>query len=280
MKKTINLVILLLLLPLLLNAQNYEDKFYKDKFHIPKGFGVHTDLGYGSYLVELHSSEVDSAIDYDVLEFTLGSSYVRGKWLWGAYGKFLVDELQSNMYVVTNNSPLNDHANIDKNEFGVYVNYTLNQSDKESWKLNFIYRYASLDAMDSYRSFYDYGSKFKYETNGLALSLVYARAFNKQHSWFAQAGAVYSKARVDMAEYIDNNPQDSFVDDASSSLGAKFGMGYNYNVNKNLFINVRADAWRHDFDKLKVTSRVGDSLPKATLKEQSLTTYGGLTWRF
>lgn len=273
-------MIALSLLPLFLTAKESEERFYKDKSHVPKGFGIHTDLGYSSYLVELHSSEVDSAIDYDVLEFTLGGSYANGKWLWGLYGKFLLNELRSNMYVVTNNSPLNDQANIDKEEFGAYVNYTLKENDYESWKLNIIYRYALLDASDTYTSFHHYRSDFKYQTDGLALSLVYARALNKQHSWFVQTAVLYSKARVEMSEYINSNPQDTFVDDSTTSLGTKLSIGYNYNVHKNLFLNLRADGWQHNFDKLAVTSRVGDSLPQATLKEQSFTTYAGFTWRF
>lgn len=279
MRKIVAIVIAFSI-PLLLQADKNEDRFYKNKFHIPKGLGIHTDLGYGSYLVELHSSEVDSAIDYDVLEFTLGSSYVHGKWLWGAYTKLLVDELHSNMYVVTTQSPLNDKANINKDEFGLYVNYTLKESDNDSWKINAIYRYASLDAIDSYVSFYNYSSQFKYQTDGLALSLVYAQRLSKQHSWFAHAGLVYSKAKVEMSEYIGANAQDSFVDSSTTSLGAKVSLGYNYSVKNNLFLNLRADGWRHDFGELSVTSRVGDILPSAKLKEQSFTTYGGLTWRF
>lgn len=275
-----DIVKVLFFFSLVLNAENYEEKVYKDSFHIPKGFGFHTDLGYSSYLVELDSSEVNSAIDYDVLEFTLGSSYAHGKWLWGIYGKFLVDELQSNMYVITTQRPLNDQANIDKDEFGIYVNYMLKQSDHEKWKLNVIYRYASLDAVDHYLSFHNYSSQFTYQTDGLALSLVYAQALNEEHSWFAQAGVIYSKAEVEMSESIDNNLQDSFIDERSHSLGAKLSVGYNYKVTNNLFFNIRADGWRHNFNKLTVTSRVGDSLPKATLKEHSFTTYSGVTWRF
>lgn len=269
-----------LLISVLLNADNYEDRYYKDKFHIPKGFGLHTDLAYSSYLVELQSSEVDSAIDYDILELTLGSSYSYGKWLWGIYTKILVDEVQSNMYVVSTQAPLNDEVNINKEEFGLYSNYTLKEGDDSSWKFAFSYRYASLDALDSYVSFYNYSSKFKYQTNGLALSLVYAQKLNKYHSWFSHVGLVYSRANVELSEYIGANPQDSFVDTSTTSLGTKMSIGYNYRVENNLFLNFRVDGWKHNFAKLAVTSRVGDTLPKARLKEQSFSSYGGITWRF
>ena len=271
---------LLFLLTLGINAQNYEEKFYKDATDIPKGFGVHTDVGYSDYLVELHSSEVDSAIDYDVLEFTLGASYVYDKWLWGVYGKFLVDEFKSNMYVVTTQSPLDDKANISKDEFALYVNYRLKESANDVWKINLIYRYASLDATDSYVSFYNYASHFQYQTDGLALSLVYSQMLNERDSWFINSGLVYSRAKVEMSESINHNLQDSFVNDSTKAIGVKLSAGYNYKVTNKLFLNIRIDAWRHNFNKLSVTSRVGDSLPKAELKEQSFSTYTGLTWRF
>ena len=280
MKSLKSIMYLVFLLPFGINAQNYEEKFYKDATHVAKGFGVHADVGYSSYLVELHSSEVNSAIDYDVLEFTLGASYVYDKWLWGMYGKFLVDEIKSNMYVVTTQSPLADRANIEKDEFALYVNYRLKESANDVWKINLIYRYASLDAIDSYVSFYNYASHFKYQTNGLALSLVYSQMLNERNSWFVNTGFVYSKAKVEMSESIDYNLQDSFVDDSTSSVGFKLSAGYNCKVTNNLFLNIRADAWRHNFGKLSVTSRVGDSLPKAELKEQSFSTYTGFTWRF
>lgn len=273
-------IILLTIASLPMYAENYEEKFLKDKTHIPKGFGFHTDLGYSSYLIELHSSEVDSAIDYDILELTLGVSYVYERWLWGSYAKFALDELKSNMYVVTTQSPLNNQAKIDKDEFALYANYTLQQSDTDIWRVNAIYRYALFDAIDTYHSFNHYSSQFDYQTDGLALSLVYVQTLQEDFSWFVQAGAVYSKAAVQMSEYINSNPQDSFVDERTYSLGTKFSMGANYKINAHLFLNLRADSWQHNFEKLTVTSRVGDSLPKATLKEQSFTTYGGLTWRF
>jgi hypothetical protein len=165
-------LILSSILALMLNAKNNEERIFKDKNAHADGFGVHADVGYSSYLIELDSSEVNSAIDYDVLEFTLGSTYSYEEWMLGVYGKFLLKELNSNMFVVTTNKDLGDKANIDKEEFGVYVNRILKQYEDEVWSLNFIYRYAMLDAEDSYRSFNTYVSTFDYETQGLALSLV------------------------------------------------------------------------------------------------------------
>jgi len=265
---------------LFLNAENYEEKSYKNIFDIPKGFGIHTDLAYSSYLIELHSSEIDSAIDYDVLELTLGASYVYDSWMWGFYGKVLVNELNSNMYVASTYDKLNNHADIDKKEFGFYVNHTLKEYSDEVWKLNMIYRYSSLYAKDSYHSFYDYKTLFDYETEGLALSLVYAKRLAQRDSYSLKVGLLYSRAEVETFEMVNYNKQDSYVRDRQDAVGFKLGVGYHYEFYKNLFFNVRADAWKLDFGDLKVTSRVGDSLPSATLKEQSFTSYTGVTWRF
>lgn len=275
-----NKLILLSVLILTLNAQNNEERFFKDKDAHADGFGLHTDIGYSSYLIELDSSEVNSAIDYDVLEFTLGSTYSYEAWMLGVYGKFLLKELNSNMFVVTTQQKLDNQANIDKEEFGFYVNRTLSTYEDEVWSLNFIYRYARLDAEDSYRSFNTYASTFDYETQGLALSLVYAKVLSRERSWFAQAGLVYSQASVQMSEFINAQSQDSFVDDDATALGGKLSMGYIQAINEKLFLTLRTDAWRLNFSKLKVDSRVGDTLPKAKLKEQSFTSYAGLTWRF
>jgi len=273
-------LVLLGILTLMLTAQDNGERFFEDKNAHANGFGLHADVGYSSYLIELDSSEINSAIDYDMLEFTLGTTYSYEDWMLGIYAKFLLKELKSNMFVVTTQEKLADQANIDKEEFGVYVNHTLKQEVDETWSLNFIYRYATLEAQDSYKNFNTYATVFDYKTEGLALSLVYAKVLSDETSWFAQAGLVYSEASVKMSEFINAQSQDSFVDDDTRALGGKLSMGYTQAINKNLFLTVRADAWRLNFSKLKVDSQVGDVLPKASLREESYSTYMGMTWRF
>jgi len=272
--------IILILLSLSLNAQNNEERFFKDKNAHADGFGLHSDVGYSSYLIELDSSELNSAIDYDVLEFTLGSTYSYEQWMFGLYGKFLLKELNSNMFVVTTQQKLGDQANIDKEEFGLYANYTLSQKENDAWRVNFIYRYSSLEAKDRYKEFNVYQSTFDYETQGVALSLVYAQTLNDKSSWFAQAGLLYSRAKVQLSESVNTQLQDSFVDDTAHALGGKVSLGYSYALSNQLFLTLRTDAWRLNFGELNVGSRVGDTLPKAKLKEQSFSTYTGLSWRF
>jgi hypothetical protein len=267
-------------LTLMLPAQNSEERFYKDKNAHADGFALHTDLGYSSYLIELDSSELNSAIDYDVLEFTLGTTYSYNRWMFGLYGKFLIKALESNMFVVTTQQKLGNQAEIEKDEFGLYANYTLKEQEDEVWKLNFIYRYANLNAKDTYMDFYTYGSSFNYKTQGFALSLLYTHRINEKSSWFTQAGLLYSDAVVEMSESVNHQLQDSFIDDGSKALGGKLSLGYSHQLKENLFLTLRTDAWRLNFGELEVSSRVGDTLPKAKLKEQSFTTYGGISWRF
>lgn len=255
----------------------WEEQSFK---HIPKGSGFYADLGYSSYLIELHSSEMDSAIDYDVLEATLGFSYANGKWLLGTYGKFVVDEVQSNMYVVTIQAPLNNRAKIDKDEFALYANYTFLESENASWGLNTIYRYANLDASDAYSSFFNYVSYFNYQTDGLAFSLAYQRRVFEKGMFFTNVGVLYSKARVNMSESVNGQFQDSFIDNSVNALGAKVSMGYKYDYSDNFSLHLRTDAWKQKFNSLTVSSRVGDTLPSASLKEESYTTYFGVAWRF
>jgi hypothetical protein len=269
---------LILLLPLLLNAENYEEKYYKDVTHHPSKIAIHTDLGYSSYMIELHSSEIDSAIDYDILEFTLGASYSYDDWMWGIYSKFVVDEFSSNMRVSALNQNLGDKTNIDREEYAVYSNYTLNESDSDSWRFNVVFRVSSLDAGDNYLSYNYYDSLFKYKTQDLALSLVYSQqSLNMDSSWFVNGGFLYSRAEVEMYESVNNNLQDSFVDDNSFAIGAKLAIGYNYKFLPNMFFTLRADYWQLDFEKLDVKSRVGDILPKATLGEEIYSIHTGVT---
>jgi len=273
-------ILYILLLPIILYAQNYEERFYKDKNHHPSNISIHTDLGFSSYMVELDSSELDSSIDYDILEFTLGVSYSYDNWMWGVYTKLLANEIQSNMNITTTGKNLNDHADIDKKEFALYTNYTLEQNDKYTWRVNGIYRYAILDAIDSYISYNQYSSLFKYETNGLALSLDYSYLYTDNSSWFINYGFVYTQAIVKASESIKNHLQDSFVDSSSNAFGQKISIGYNYQIRPHTFINFRVDFWKLDFDKLKVKSRVGDTLPKASLQEQSFSSYIGISYAF
>jgi hypothetical protein len=276
----LGLLYLFFISTLFVDAQNYEEQYLKDKSHTASGLGIHGDLAYGSYLVEVDSSEMNSAIDYSVIEATLGLSYVYGSWMWGVYGKFLVDEVYNNMYVVTTQKKLSNQAKIEKKEFALYTNYTLFRKEQTSWRLNLIYRESRLNAKDDYNSFNNYESFFYYQTKGLALSLVYATKFNKRDALFMSLGILHSRAEVKISERVNRLKQDAFIEDDSSATGVKVSFGYSHNFSNRLIFTLRSDAWWLNFSKLKVQSQVGDSLPRAKLKEQTISSYMGLTWRF
>jgi len=263
-----------------LHAQNFEDKFYRDSSFISQGFGMHNDLAYSSYLIEVDSSEIDAVIDYDLFEYTLGVSYVYDSLMFGMYMKLLVNEIGSNTYFSSTQKSLGDKSTINKSEFSVYLNYHFFQEEKSSLSLNLIYRESMFEARDSYESFYYYRSYFYYKSKGLALSFVYANTFLEKNSYFISTGVLYSQAKVQVNERVDNSLQDAFIDEKSHAIGLKLALGYNYNVSKNLILNLRTDMWWLNFSKLKVTSKVGDRLPTARLKEESINTYLGFTWRF
>ena len=262
----------------ILQAQNSEERYFKDKSHIPQGFGIHSDVGYSTYQVEIDSSELHSAIDYDVIELTMGLSYVYGRWMWGLYSKLLLDELKSNIYLPQKS--FDNQALIDKKESVLYLNYRIFEEENQSWRLNLLYRESRLNAKESLSTFYAYRSHFNYQTKGVALSLVYGQKISEESSYFFNIGVLSTQAKLEINEQIENKPQDVYIDDKSHAFGFKLTAGYNHQLSSQWILNLRADVWRLNFNRLDVASLVGDQLPKASLKEESFSSYLGLTWRF
>ena len=263
-----------------LYSLNNEDKYLKNNLDIPSSFGIHSDLSYGFYMVDVDSSEINSAIDYSVFEATVGISYVYNSWMLGVYSKILLDEVSSNMYVVNRAKKLNNHAKIKKKESAFYINYILLEEEKNSWRINIIYRESKLNAKDLYHSFNQYESYFNYGTRGVASSLVYAHQLNKKSSYNLSLGVLHTQAKVKIKEVVNTFDQDAFIDTKSSATGLKIAFGYNYYFTKNIIFNIRNDSWWLNFSKLNVNSQVGDFLPKAKLREESLSSYFGVTWQF
>jgi hypothetical protein len=268
------------MIPLLLGAEDYEEKFYRDTTHHPSSVGLYSDLGYSFYRIAFDSSEIQSTIDYDVLEVTLGLAYSYDSWMWGVYGKLLVDEIKSNVYISTTGEALGNHATIDRDEFGLYGNYTLYQKSDSSWRVNTIYRYALLSAEDSYQVYHDYRNRFKYQTHGVALSLDYGQKLTRNGLLFLNGGISYSQAVVNISQQTNGVLHDSHVDDRSSAIGGRLSFGYSHQASSQLFFNIRTDWWHTTFSKLEVSSRVGDTLPTATLQEDTHAIYGGVSWIF
>ena len=274
------IVIFILLLISILVAEDYEDKFYKDSSNHPSGIGFHSDISHSSYLIEFHSSEIDSSIDYDILEYTLGASFSYDDWVWGVYTRILIDEIKSNMYILSSKERLHSYTNIEKDEFGIYTTYKLFQTRESSLKLNIIYRESSFEAEEKFSTYHNYESLFYYKTVDIGASFLYAYRFNKKHQLLGSVGVLFSRSIVNISESVDSKYQDSYIDTESSAIGSKLMIGYSYCYSDKLMFSGRVDGWKLSFDELNVNSRIGDRLPKGSLEERSFSTYIGFSLLF
>ncbi len=240
---------------------------------------VDMDLGYTSYVIDVTSTELNRAIDYDVLELRLGSSYSYGDWMWGVNAKVLLQEEQSNLQSKEASSIIKDSATIDRQELSLYGSYKLN----EEFRANLLYRYANLKSSDGYHDVVHYDTTFNYRTDGVALSLVYIPSFlrnEKQLLWLS-SGLVYSQAQVEIDEKVDERVGDVSINDSSNAVGFQLGMGYNYSMRQNLMLKLSADWYRFDFGKLDVMSKnLNGVLEKASLEEETYSVRLGVVYRF
>ena len=254
------------------------DRVYKNEKALPsKSIGFNADLGYTNYQIDVFSTELDRAIDYDVLELSLGASLSYGKWLYGVNFKSLVNELKSNVRVSESGNLLNDYAQIEREELSFYAIYPLNHEVN----LNFVFRHAKLEASDEYLSFVDYHTNFTYRTDGLALALTFNRNFEKHHHLWLSTGIAYSQADVQIDEQVNGQFDDAYIDDKSKSMGLKIGAGYNYALSTNFTFKLSGDVYSFDFCDLEVRSRSqNSSLEKATLGEETYSLRAGFSYRF
>ena len=255
-------------------VNKYANKDRKDPNEATRsGFNGNIDIGYTSYLININSSELSRAIDYNVLEATLGASYAYADWIWGVDTKVLVHEENSNL--TSSSGVLYDHANIDRNEFSLFTNYKIN----EQLRANLLYRYSSLQSNDDYVAFKDYATTFNYTTNGIATSLVYTPTM--VDGLFFSTGIAYSKADVQIYENINSVADDVSIDDSSFSLGLKLSGGYNYAFKNDIVLKLSADWYKFDFGELDVYSNtLKEVLEQASLEEETYSLRFGLAYRF
>lgn len=236
-------------------------------------FSFDADVGYTSYVIDVTSTELNRAIDYNVLELRLGSSYSYGNWMWGLNGKILLDEQKSNLN--SSSAILNDSANINRNEFSLFTNYKID----EELRVNVLYRYASLKSNDNYVAFKKYDTTFNYTTNGLATSLVYTPSMI--NGLFFSTGLAYSNADVEVYEKVNNTMDDVFIDDRSSSFSIKLGAGYYYAFTNDLILKLSTDWYKFDFGKLDVDSlSANKTLEQASLTEETYSLRLGMAYGF
>ena len=237
------------------------------------GVNGNIDIGYTSYLIDISSSELSRAIDYNILEATVGVSYAYANWIWGIDTKVLVQEQSSNLTYSSRKS--NDSANIKRNEFLLFTNYKISKQ----FRVNLVYRYANLKSDNSYVDFKKYDTFFNYTTNGLAASLVYSPTMI--NGLFFSTGTVYSKADVEVYEKVNNIADDVSIDDSSSSLGVKLGVGYNYAVNNDIVLKLSADWYKFNFGKLNIYSNsLGRDFEQASLDEETYSIRFGMAYQF
>ncbi|MEA2027679.1 MAG: hypothetical protein U9N49_01710 [Campylobacterota bacterium] len=273
-------LITILLFPLILFGFNLDNRYPKEQnatFH--DSLNMTLDIGYGIYLIDVTSSEINRAIDYRVLEATIGASYSIGKGNIGINTKALIKEKKSNMSYVHTHEGLNDSANIDRDDYSLFANYYLDDARRSI--VNLVYKYYRLKATHQYKNVYDYDTHFNYTTQGLALSYIYNQPITYDGSKIVLgAGLLYSHANVEIFENINGERQDATIDDAQNALGVKLALGYLYRLD-NLQFKVVLDWYYYDFGNLDVYSRAEQAnFSKATLQESTYAIRFGYIHKF
>jgi hypothetical protein len=240
-------------------------------------FNVTFELGYGRYLIDVTSNELSRAIDYRVLEATIGVAMSWEAWNFGATTKAVIDERYSNLYLDNFTRPLNDTASIDRVDYSLYANYNLG----ESGSLNLLYKYYKLQSNDRYLNFREYDTHFNYTSQGLALSyLHYIHIGYDGSDLVLGVGGVYSQADVEIYEIVDGNRDDVFIDDKQDAFGLRLIAGYTYRYD-NSYFTLMADWYYYDFGTLGVQSRfLNQAFEEATLTEETYSIRFGYLYKF
>jgi len=221
--------------PLLLMGFSRDSRYPKDNnATFVDSLNVSVDIGYGVHLIDVTSLEINRAIDYRILEATIGASYSIGNGNIGFNTKALIQEQKSNLSLVNTSRLLNDQANIEREEFSLYGNYFLDTLGRSM--LNVVYRYYYLKANHRYINFNVYDTHFGYTTQGFALSYLYKQPISYEGSQIVWgAGLLYSHAKVEIFETINGALDDAYIDDSQNALGIKASLGFVYRVDNMKF---------------------------------------------
>lgn len=235
------------------------------------------ELGYGRYLIDVTSNELSRAIDYRVLEATVGIAMSWREWNFGATTKALIDERYSNLYLENFQRSLNDTATIERSDYSLYANYNLG----ERGSLNLLYKYYKLQSNDRYINFREYDSHFNYTSQGLALSyLHYIDVGYDGSDIVLGVGGVYTRADVEIYEVVNGANDDVFIDDSQNAFGVKLIVGYVYKYD-NSYFSLMVDWYNYDFDTLDVQSRfLNEAFEEATLTEETYSIRFGYLYKF
>jgi hypothetical protein len=245
---------------------------------------ISLDLGYTSYALDIDADIFNRAIDYDLLELTVGMNFSYDKnWVFGAYYKGVVDEVQTNSIVDATGEK--DSANVDRNEFLLTTTYKIplnNNYDKEDkLSLHAIYYNSSLKSDNSFFLSEELRKEYNYKTQGLKISMIYAlRPFIQRHKLWFNGGMVYTQAKLDFKEYASGDLKDTYVEDKVNLYGVNFGAGYSNAVNTNMSIKAIADWYGFNAEEIDISSRTQGSLTKGTFNEQTYSLRLGVAYSF
>ncbi|MBN2826241.1 MAG: hypothetical protein JXQ76_13000 [Campylobacterales bacterium] len=273
-KKSVTLIIFLTFS----YGYNTDNRYLKDTHAtFEESISLTFEIGYGRYLIDVASSELSRAIDYGVLEATLGMAMSWRDFNFGVTTKAVLDERQSNLYLENFERPLNDSASIERTDYSLYANYNLG----EQGSLNLLYKYYKLQSNDQYINFREYDTHFNYTSQGLALSYLHYIDVGYEGSGIVLGiGGVYAKADVEIYETIDGGVDDVYIDDTQDALGVRLVVGYTYK-HDNSYLSVMANAYYYDFEPLSVASHfLNTTFEKATLTEETYTIGFGYLYKF
>lgn len=235
------------------------------------------EVGYGRYLIDVTSSELSRAIDYRVLEATIGVAVSIEDFNFGINTKALINERYSNLYIENFERPLDDEVSIDRVDYSLYANYNIS----ENASLNLLYKHYKLESNDRYINFHEYDTHFSYASNGLAFSYLHYIDTNYDGSdIILGVGGLYSRANVEIYEIINGIHDDVSIDDRQDAFGIKLLAGYVHKYD-NSYLSVMVDWYNYDFDTLDVYSySLNRTIEEATLTEEIYSIRFGYIYKF
>ena len=243
-----------------------------------------SEIGYTNYGIDITSTEFNRAIDYQLVELTVGAEYHYNRWGYGAFYKFSADEIGTNSIV--DDTGGEDKAHVDRDEFVLSLSYLWKDFEfdyKGELFSNLSYYSSSLKSDDSFEVFNTYTSSYRYDTQGVSLSLSSVqKPWGDAHALTLTGGFLYTVA--DIGIYATKNAEDRAVyvkDSGVGAYGVKFGIGYAYEVNPNFGLKISTDWYYLDFEDINIYSheKVG-LLEKGTLNESTYSLRVGGAYRF
>jgi len=284
MKKVLLFILAILNGLIAQEASELPSNYIREVKQIDKSKIVSLDLGYTSYALDIDADIFNRAIDYELLELTLGMNFTYDShWIFGIYYKGVLDEVKTNSIVDATGEK--DSATVDRNEFLLTTTYKIplnNNYDREDkLSLHAIYYNSSVKSDNSFFLTESLRKEYNYKTEGLKISMIYVlRPFIQRHKFWINGGLVYSQAELDFKEYSNNLLKDTYVDDKVDLFGLNLGAGYSYTVNNNMTIKAIIDWYGFHAEEIDILSRSQGFLTRGTFNEQTYSLRVGTSYSF